>query len=344
MHQVLYRKYRPKTFNDIIGQENIIKIIQNSIKTGRIGHAYIFTGPKGVGKTSLARIFSYTLNCLNSIDNVSCGTCESCKEKDHPDIIEIDAASNNGVDEMRNLRNSVYLAPLIGKYKIYIIDEAHMLTTSAFNAFLKILEEPPKNVKFILATTELDKIIDTIKSRCQIINFNKVTQENIIKNLNSIAKKEKIIISQNALEVISEISNGGIRDSISNFEKVISYKENNIEINDIYDVCGLLSINQKQEFIKLIEKKDISNILKVIENWYETGKDIPIIIDDLIIYISKLIKNIYLDNETQEKDEVIILIKILEDLDLINLKIKKSTNYRILFQIEIIKLLSNINN
>ncbi len=161
MHKVLYRKYRPSNFDNLKGQDNIVKIIKNSLKYNRVGHAYIFAGPKGVGKTSLARILAYTLNCVDNND-VSCGTCTSCTQENHPDIIEIDAASNNGVDEIRNLKNGVYLSPMIGKYKIYIIDEAHMLTNSAFNALLKVLEEPPKNVKFILATTELNKIIDRV--------------------------------------------------------------------------------------------------------------------------------------------------------------------------------------
>ena len=214
MYQALYRKYRPQTLDDVCGQDTIVKIITNSILNNQINHAYLFAGPRGTGKTSIAKIFGRIVNCQNPNGCIPCGKCPSCLEKNNSDIIEIDAASNNGVDEIRELRNKVNLVPAFGKYKVYIIDEVHMLTTGAFNALLKTLEEPPAHVIFILATTDPHKIPETIISRCQRLDFKRISDDAIVENLTKIAQKENIDVEKDALYEIARLSAGGMRDSV----------------------------------------------------------------------------------------------------------------------------------
>ena len=212
-YKVFYRKYRPKIFTELVGQESIKDVLINSIKTNKIAHAYIFTGPRGTGKTSTAKIFAKTLNCLHNENGISCDECDMCKTyNESADIIEIDAASNNGVEEIRNLRDSVKVAPYNSKYKVYIIDEVHMLSNSAWNAFLKTLEEPPSHVIFILATTEINKIPDTVMSRCQRFDFTKIPFEVMKQHLHKICQLEHIEIDNDALEEIVNISNGCLRE------------------------------------------------------------------------------------------------------------------------------------
>ena len=231
----LYRKYRPKVLDEVVGQSEIKKILASSVKNGTITHAYLFSGPRGTGKTTMAKILAKMVNCLEPIDGNACNKCEQCLNVlDSNDVIEIDAASNNGVDEIRELREKATLVPSSAKYKVYIIDEVHMLTTQAFNALLKTLEEPPKHVIFILATTEYYKIPLTITSRCQKFQFTKLTVDDIVKNLSRISKLEKINIADDALYEIAKISDGGMRDSINFLDqlrsftnKKILYKEDN---------------------------------------------------------------------------------------------------------------------
>ena len=225
-HQTLYRKYRPKNFNEVVGQNTTVKILKNSIINNRISHAYLFYGPRGTGKTSIAKIFSRTINCENSNDGILCEKCDNCNissNTDCVDIVEIDAASNNGVDEIRELKSKVSFVPSQLKYKVYIIDEVHMLSTGAFNALLKTLEEPPKHVVFILATTELQKVPLTIISRCHTLEFKKIDNSSMKTKLEEIAKKEIIDIDNNALDEIVKYSNGGLRDAIGLLEKAYSY-------------------------------------------------------------------------------------------------------------------------
>ena len=253
MYQALYRKYRPNNFNEIAGQQVIVKTLKNAILNDRLSHAYLFTGPRGTGKTSIAKIVAKTINCERLNDFVPCDNCKSCLEfisKNNVDIIEIDAASNNGVDEIREIRNKIDLVPSFSKYKVYIIDEVHMLTQGAFNALLKTLEEPPKHIIFILATTEPHKIPNTILSRCQRFDFKRITNADIVERLSFIAKEEKINVSSDVLLEIARLSDGGLRDSISLFDQVISYAGNNFSVEDVHEVNGTICNDVLKSFVE----------------------------------------------------------------------------------------------
>ena len=258
MYQALYRKYRPKKLSEVVGQDVTVKILSNSILNNKISHAYLFCGPRGTGKTSIAKIFAKMVNCQNLKGLEPCDECDSCKEfnnKNNVDILEIDAASNNGVDEIRELKNKINLVPSIGKYKVYIIDEVHMLTIGAFNALLKTLEEPPSHALFILATTEPHKIPITILSRCQRLDFKKIPVESIVKRLKFICEEEKIKITDEALNQIAHLCDGGLRDSISMLDKLVAYTNNNIIYENVNEINGLITIEQMKEFVLLIKER-----------------------------------------------------------------------------------------
>ncbi|MGZ9755390.1 DNA polymerase III subunit gamma/tau [Mycoplasma sp. 246B] len=272
-HKALYRKYRPKTFADVIGQEHIIETLKNILKTHKIHHAYLFSGPKGTGKTSVAKIFAIVLNCMHTHDLTQ--ACESCLSNynDNFDIIEMDAASNNGIEEIRDLKEKVEQVPINGHFKVYIIDEVHMLTKSAFNALLKTLEEPPKHVIFILATTDPQKIPLTILSRVQRFNFKRINEQQIVKQLKSILIKEDIKFEENALKALASLASGGMRDALSLAEQASSFNDNKILLEDVVNNFGLMSLQKIIDLIIYLKNNDIINLLKLIQQMQEDGID-----------------------------------------------------------------------
>ena len=284
-YKVLYRKYRPQDFDSVVGQEYTTKLLKNVIKDNKISHAYIFTGPRGTGKTSSAKIFARAINCLNPKDGNPCNECDLCKSfNENPDIIEIDAASNNGVDDIRELIDNSRLAPSISKYKVYIIDEVHMLSTSAFNALLLTLEEPPSNVVFILATTDIQSVPITVLSRCQRFDFKPITVENIVSRLEYVCKQEKIKITDEALNEIALMSNGGLRDALSILDQ-ISSKDGKIEVEDIISNFGSISSKKVYELIENISNQDINSLITNIRKFKSDGVDYRILANKFIQYL-----------------------------------------------------------
>lgn len=285
----LYRKYRPQTIEQIVGQEHIKKALANAIKMDRISHAYLFTGPRGTGKTSTARIFAKSLNCVNGPAITPCNECENCKNITNSipiDVIEIDAASNRSVNDADEIIQKVALSPVQSRYKIYIIDEVHMLTNQAFNALLKTLEEPPKNVIFILATTEVHKVLDTIKSRCQRFDFKRITTDDIVKHLRYIADCEKINITDDALVYIAQNSAGGMRDSIALLDQlsVLNSSDNAISVDDINSLLGRLSFNSLTELFKAVISSNQNEALNILNGIYNQGNEPVQILSNLLEY------------------------------------------------------------
>lgn len=281
-YKVLYRKYRPDNFSNIIGQDYMISILKNAIKNDKISHAYIFSGPRGTGKTSTAKVFAKAINCLNPTSDGPCNECESCKHfKENADIIEIDAASNNGVDEIREIINNIKLAPAYSKYKVYIIDEVHMLSTSAFNALLLTLEEPPKHVVFILATTNIEAVPITILSRCQRFDFHKISIYDIINRLKYVVKNENISIDDDALEEIAYISDGGMRDALSILDQLSSTTEK-ITINDVIEHFGSVSKKQINDLYHLILQNNVDNFDTMMKKFKELAIDYKVLIKKML--------------------------------------------------------------
>ena len=288
----LYRKYRPIRFSDISGQDNIVKIIHNSIVNNKISHAYLLCGPRGTGKTTMAKLIARMVNCENLIDGEPCGKCNSClsiNNNSNDDIIEMDAASNNGVDEIREIRDKVNLVPSISKYKVYIIDEVHMLSTGAFNALLKTLEEPPKHVIFILATTEEQKIPLTIASRCQKYNFTKLTVDNIVKRLKEIVMAEKLTVNDEVLTEIARFSDGGMRDAINMLDQLVSSVSGEITINNVYEINGILSFTDICDFLIMLSDGNLSNILNFVDKMESGGKDLVKLLEEMLLIIKDVL-------------------------------------------------------
>lgn len=323
-YQALYRKYRPTNFDEVVGQTHIIQTLKNAIVQNRIAHAYLFCGPRGTGKTSIAKIFAKTLNCTNSQD-APCGVCENCKmaaNGSHPDIIEIDAASNNGVDEVRNLIDKVKYAPMQGKYKIYIIDEVHMMTSGAFNALLKTIEEPPAHVIFIFATTEPNKVLPTIISRCQRFDFNKVSIHDIKYRLSVVCKNEGIEIDENGLTLIAQLADGGMRDALSILDQCVAYCSSHIDVNDIRKIYGVVTSEDIGKLFYSVYKKDVDSFVKDIQKYSDMGMDIKRLTADFIHMLKDSLILDYSENSTLVSDMNKDMIRKYFKLAPINFRIK----------------------
>lgn len=323
-YQALYRKYRPTNFDEVVGQTHIIQTLKNAIVQNRIAHAYLFCGPRGTGKTSIAKIFAKTLNCTNNQD-APCGVCENCKmaaNGSHPDIIEIDAASNNGVDEVRNLIDKVKYAPMQGKYKIYIIDEVHMMTSGAFNALLKTIEEPPAHVIFIFATTEPNKVLPTIISRCQRFDFNKVSMHDIKYRLSVVCKNEGIEIDENGLTLIAQLADGGMRDALSILDQCVAYCSSHIDVNDIRKIYGVVTSEDIGKLFYSVYKKDVDSFVKNIQKYSDMGMDIKRLTADFIHMLKDSLILDYSENSTLVSDMNKDMIRKYFKLAPINFRIK----------------------
>ncbi len=348
-YQALYRKYRPKTFDDVYGQQIVVQTLKNVIKNNKLTHAYLFVGPRGTGKTSIAKIFAKTINCLHPEDGLSCEKCDICvsnNSNENVDIIEMDAASNNGVDEIREIRNHITLLPTVSKYKIYIIDEVHMLTTGAFNALLKTLEEPPEHIIFILATTEPHKIPLTIMSRCQSFEFKPIPVATIKERLKYICAQENINIDDKSLNLIAEESNGGLRDAVSMLDQLNAYADGNIKYEDVLLLNGRINDNEIEKFMTEMVNDDLNSAFTKIESWQEEGKNFIYICEDFIRFLRNELIKFKLENnsnivnligENKTIEVIMILNKISNDM-------KISKDKKVLFDVTIINITNILKN
>lgn len=347
MKQALYRKYRPTIFDKIYGQDNIVNILKNQIKNNNISHAYIFSGTRGTGKTSTAKIFAKAVNCLNPQNGNPCNECENCKvimEDKTMDIVEMDAASNRRIDDIRQLRDQVIYPPTMLKYKVYIIDEAHMITNEGFNALLKIMEEPPRHLIFILATTEIEKIPETIVSRTQRFEFKSISTNDIKKQINAILSKENINIEDRAKDIIANVASGAMRDALSVLDQVISIGNEKITTSEVYDLLGLFSDKTKSEYCKYIFDKDTKGMLSLIDAEIDKGKNPNNFIKEIIQFFKDLIyAKIGIKNE-----EFLGLVKDISLEQLINSVdilleyediMKKSDSADLLFRVVSVRLI-----
>lgn len=343
MYKALYRQYRPVTFDDVFGQETIVKTLQNSIKNNSYSHAYMFFGPRGTGKTSISKIFARSLNCLENNNGNACGKCKNCLnsyQKECVDIIEIDAASNNGVDEIRELKNKISLVPAELKYKVYIIDEVHMLSIGAFNALLKTLEEPPEHVIFILATTDPQKVPETIISRCQCFSFKRISTENIIANLTQICEKESISIDSNVIEEIAYSCDGGMRDALSSLDQLRSYSDDRITLEDYANVNGSLTNEEIHKFYNSIFECNYAEVLSSIKKYNDQGKNIISILEKLMRFMRDEIIQFYTNSKKTQFDVNSIHKLVLSINEKLN-EIKRSSNPTVYIEMFLLEFMNN---
>ena len=354
-YKALYRTYRPSTFDEVAGQEHIVKTLKNALATGKLAHAYLFAGPRGTGKTTMAKLLAKALNCDEGIGH-QCNECKNCKaiiEGTHPDVLELDAASNNGVDEIRDLIDKVKYGTILGRYKVYIIDEVHMLSTGAFNALLKTLEEPPEHVIFILATTEPHKILPTILSRCQRYDFTKLSDNDIKNRLRDVLNKEGVSFNEEAIDIIISLADGGMRDALSILDQVLAYSGNKLDVQDILDIFALESKEEKLALLNSIVSKDVSDVLSRINRYVSLGTDIKRLTDDLLLILKDIL--IYQSSrntsclEVLSEDEARSFFKLLdidETLKMIDIIMSAQKDYKSvssiipLFEVTILKLIT----
>ena len=355
-YTALYRKYRPKTFEEVVGQEHITRTLKNQIISGRVGHAYLLNGGRGTGKTSTAKILARAINCLNPQDGNPCNECEICKSALNgslTDIVEMDAASNNSVEDIRAIRDEVNFLPTVAKYRVYIIDEVHMLSIGAFNALLKTLEEPPAHVKFILATTEPQKLPATILSRCQRFDFKRISNEDIIKRLEIVCKESNIEVTEGALKIIAVLAEGAMRDAISILERCLQEGTEIITNEQVKELVGIPKLESVNKIINDILEYNIDDAIKDVNETLADGKDISNLIWEIIKYVKDILiykttKKLDLYNakeleqiqtlaEKSTKERLLNIIFFLSDL---SNEIKMTTQKTIMFQAGIIKLCS----
>ncbi len=346
MYQALYRKYRPKKFADVYGQDAIVKTLKNALKSNQIAHAYLFSGPRGTGKTTLAKIFARNVNCLSSIDGEACENCENCKNSfsnECIDIIEIDAASNNGIDEIRELKSKVNIVPSQLKYKVYIIDEVHMLSIGAFNALLKTLEEPPKHVIFILATTDPQKVPITIVSRCQTFQFKKINDKSMLKRLKQISEIEKFEIQDDVFNEIIVAADGGLRDAIGLLDKITSYKKGKIQLEDFYVMEGRILKGDIEKLVDDIFLYKPKEVLELLENFSENGKDLYQVIKQILYYLRNLLVEFYTKNRSLKYDETKIIL-FVNELNKRMYDFKKVDNMKVFLEVFLLGFMhTNLN-
>ncbi len=354
-YKALYRTYRPQTFEEVAGQEHIVRTLKNALATGKIAHAYLFAGPRGTGKTTMAKLFAKALNCEHGV-GCQCNECKNCvaiTEGNHPDVLELDAASNNGVDEIRELIDKVKYGTILGKYKVYIIDEVHMLSTGAFNALLKTLEEPPEHVIFILATTEPHKILPTILSRCQRYDFNKVSENDIKERIKNILLVEGVEYNEEAINLVVNLADGGMRDALSILEKVLAFSGNTLNVKDILEIFALESKEEKIKLINSIVNHDMSDVLQRLDNYVTKGTDIKRLTEDLLVILKDIVifnsssNGQYLESLNEEEaKELSFRLSTEQALKMIDILMntvkdyKNVTSINPVFEITLIKLTS----